>query len=81
MEFTKSQKDAISAAGSTILVSAAAGSGKTFTLTQRIIKSIIGDGENCADMLKSTGYEQVEIIEDLYRKNRFTSAIKPLRHG
>lgn len=38
-------------------------------------------GENCADMLKSTGYEQVEIIEDLYRKNRFTSAIKPLRHG
>ena len=53
MEFTKSQKDAISAAGSTILVSAAAGSGKTFTLTQRIIKSIIGDGENCADISRT----------------------------
>ena len=38
-------------------------------------------GENCVDMLKSTGYEQVEIIEDLYGKNRFTSAIKPQRHG
>ena len=42
-KFTDAQIDAMSARGSSILVSAAAGSGKTFTLTRRIIDSIIAD--------------------------------------
>ena len=40
IQFTTAQQNAIDAKGNAILVSAAAGSGKTFTLTQRIIKSI-----------------------------------------
>ena len=40
---TPAQINAICARGSSILVSAAAGSGKTFTLTKRIIRSIIND--------------------------------------
>ncbi len=46
LNFTKAQQSAIDTKGKTLLVSAAAGSGKTFTLTQRIIKSIReGDGD------------------------------------
>ena len=43
MGFTKAQTDAMTARGRSLLVSAAAGSGKTFTLTRRIIDSIIAD--------------------------------------
>lgn len=43
MAFTKAQTDAMNARGRALLVSAAAGSGKTFTLTRRIIDSIIED--------------------------------------
>ncbi len=43
MAFTKAQTDAMTARGRSLLVSAAAGSGKTFTLTRRIIDSIIAD--------------------------------------
>ncbi len=50
MGFTKAQNAAINESGKTILVSAAAGSGKTFTLTQRIIKKLIGDENGGADI-------------------------------
>ncbi len=43
MSFTNAQTDAMNARGRSLLVSAAAGSGKTFTLTRRIIDSIIED--------------------------------------
>ena len=43
MAFTYAQEDAMNARGRSLLVSAAAGSGKTFTLTRRIIDSIIED--------------------------------------
>ena len=42
-KFTTAQLDAMNARGRSLLVSAAAGSGKTFTLTKRIIDSIISD--------------------------------------
>lgn len=51
MGFTIAQQAAIYERGKTVLVSAAAGSGKTFTLTQRIIKRIIEDGADISRML------------------------------
>ncbi len=43
MAWTKQQQDAIDTRDKTLLVSAAAGSGKTATLTERIIQSILDD--------------------------------------
>ena len=51
MNFTKAQEAAMNARGRTLLVSAAAGSGKTFTLTQRIIKRIIEEGVDISSLL------------------------------
>lgn len=51
MGFTVAQQNAIDAKGRTLLVSAAAGSGKTFTLTQRIIKSIIENDQDISRLL------------------------------
>ncbi len=51
LQFTKAQQDAMNARGRTLLVSAAAGSGKTFTLTRRIIKSITEEGRDISRML------------------------------
>lgn len=51
MGFTPAQQNAIDVRDRTLLVSAAAGSGKTFTLTQRIIKSIIDDGQDLSRLL------------------------------
>lgn len=48
-EWTKEQSAAIAARGKTLLVSAAAGSGKTATLTERIIRSLL-DPEHQADL-------------------------------
>lgn len=48
MKFTPSQQDAIDARGGSILVSAAAGSGKTRVLVQRVI-NLITDRENPVD--------------------------------
>ncbi len=56
IEFTDRQKDAINAPTADILVSAAAGSGKTAVLTERIIKTLL-DGESTVgikDMLVVT---------------------------
>ena len=49
MEFTKEQLSAINTRDRTLLVSAAAGSGKTATLTERIIRSVL-DTENPIDI-------------------------------
>lgn len=53
-EPTPMQKCAIDTAGKTLLVSAAAGSGKTKTLTQRIIKRITKDKLDISNMLVVT---------------------------
>jgi ATP-dependent helicase/nuclease subunit A len=49
--WTSSQKEAIELRGKNLLVSAAAGSGKTATLTERIIRSLTNT-ENPADISK-----------------------------
>ena len=49
MEFTKAQKLAIDLRNRNILVSAAAGSGKTATLTERIIR-LLTDPERPAEI-------------------------------
>ena len=51
MKFTNAQQAAIDVRGKTLLVSAAAGSGKTFTLTQRILRSIIEEERDISRML------------------------------
>ena len=51
MKWTEQQERAISAAGSDILVSAAAGSGKTAVLTERIKRLIIDEGISVDNML------------------------------
>ncbi len=51
MKFTDAQQAAIDVCGKTLLVSAAAGSGKTFTLTQRILRSIIEEERDISRML------------------------------
>lgn len=43
MKFTPDQQKAISLSGDSLLVSAAAGSGKTAVLTERVVQRIIGD--------------------------------------
>ncbi len=48
-EWTKSQKAAIDSRGRSLMISAGAGSGKTATLTERIV-SLISDGESPADI-------------------------------
>ncbi len=51
MGLTPSQQNAVDVRDRTLLVSAAAGSGKTYTLTQRIIKSIIEDEQDLSRLL------------------------------
>ncbi len=51
MGLTHSQQNAVDVRDRTLLVSAAAGSGKTYTLTQRIIKAIIEDGQDLSRLL------------------------------
>ncbi len=51
MGLTPSQYNAATLRDRTLLVSAAAGSGKTYTLTQRIIKAIIEDGQDLSRLL------------------------------
>ncbi len=51
MALTPAQTDAKNARGRTLLVSAAAGSGKTYTLTRRIIETIINDENRSIDRM------------------------------
>ena len=51
MALTPAQTDAKNARGRTLLVSAAAGSGKTYTLTRRIIDTIINDETRSIDRM------------------------------
>lgn len=51
MALTEAQQSAVDIRDRTLLISAAAGSGKTYTLTQRIIKSIIEDGQDLSRLL------------------------------
>ncbi|MBQ2764539.1 MAG: UvrD-helicase domain-containing protein, partial [Firmicutes bacterium] len=53
MNFTKEQQNAIDVRGCNVLVSAAAGSGKTGVLTERIV-SRLKDGENIDELLTLT---------------------------
>ena len=54
MDFTNEQKDAIYKKGSNILVAAAAGSGKTAVLVERIIQKILKDGIDIDKLLVVT---------------------------
>ena len=54
MDWTKEQKDAIYKKGSNILVAAAAGSGKTAVLVERIIQKILTDGIDIDKLLVVT---------------------------
>ena len=54
MEWTKEQKQAIGEKGSNILVAAAAGSGKTAVLVERIIKKVLKDGIDIDKLLVVT---------------------------
>ena len=57
MKWTKKQQDAIDSRRGDLLVSAAAGSGKTAVLCERIIRSILDDGVRVTEMLVVTFME------------------------
>lgn len=71
MGLTNAQQAAIEQSGKTVLVSAAAGSGKTFTLTKRIIQKIIEEGADISRMLIVT-YTRAAAGE---LKSRISSAL------
>ncbi len=75
-EWTKSQKQAIDAKGGSIIVSAAAGSGKTAVLVERVIQRII-DPENPvdADRILVVTYTRAAATE---LKDRLTKKISEL---
>lgn len=69
-QWTENQKNAINARGGSLIVSAAAGSGKTAVLVQRVIERIT-DGENPsdADRLLVVTYTRAAAAEMLQRIN------------
>lgn len=73
-EWTKEQKQAIEETGSNILVAAAAGSGKTTVLVERIIQKIINDGIDIDKLLivtftNAAASEMRErILSSIYKK-------------
>ena len=74
MDWTKEQKDAIYKKDSNILVAAAAGSGKTAVLVERIIQKILNDGIDIDKLLivtftSAAASEMRErILEAIYKK-------------
>ncbi len=69
--FTPAQQQALDISGRNVLVSAAAGSGKTFTLTQRIIKNILEKNADISKILVVT-FTRAAASE---LKSRISSAI------
>lgn len=63
IEFTPSQQAAIDARGETVLVSAAAGSGKTAVLTQRVTELLTGENPIPADRLIIVTFTVLASIE------------------
>lgn len=74
MNWTKEQEDAIYKKGSNILVAAAAGSGKTAVLVERIIQKIIKDGIDIDKLLVVTftnaaaAEMRERVLEAIYKK-------------
>ena len=74
MNFTDEQKDAIYKKGNNILVAAAAGSGKTAVLVERIIQKILVDGVDIDKLLVVTftnaaaSEMRERILEAIYKK-------------
>ena len=69
-QWTENQKDAISARGGSLIVSAAAGSGKTAVLVQRVIERITDREKPCdADRLLVVTYTRAAASEMLQRIN------------
>lgn len=74
MNFTDDQKDAIYKKGTNILVAAAAGSGKTAVLVERIIQKIILDGVDIDKLLVVTftnaaaSEMRERVLEAIYKK-------------
>lgn len=74
MNWTKEQEDAIYKSGSNILVAAAAGSGKTAVLVERIIQKIIKDGIDIDKLLVVTftnaaaAEMRERVLEAIYKK-------------
>ena len=62
--WTSSQLEAINHSGSDLIISAAAGSGKTATLTERIIRKI-KDGADISKMLIVTFTKAAAILASL----------------
>ena len=70
MTWTKDQQKVIDARNTNLLVSAAAGSGKTAVLVERIL-SLITDPEHPVDVDRLNQDEKMEIMEILDRKGVF----------
>ena len=74
MNWTKEQEDAIYKKGSNILVAAAAGSGKTAVLVERIIQKILKDGVDIDKLLVVTftnaaaSEMRERVLEAIYKK-------------
>ena len=74
MDWTNEQKDAIEKKDSNILVAAAAGSGKTAVLVERIIRKIVNDGIDIDKLLVVTftsaaaSEMRERILEAIYKK-------------
>lgn len=75
-QWTENQKDAISARGGSLIVSAAAGSGKTAVLVQRVIERITDSENPCdADRLLVVTYTRAAAAEMLQRINDRLSSL------
>ena len=80
--WTKSQLDALEARADKILVSAAAGSGKSTVLTERIIRAVTSAGSS--NQAKPYDLDKIMVVtytrasaDDL--KNKITNALNPYR--
>lgn len=83
MEWTKEQKDTIQITGKNILVSAAAGSGKTTVLVERIKNLVINEGADIDRFLittftKAAAAEMKERLETAFRKAGLTQQLQKL---